>query len=27
MFAMGLYWAPFTDRVAASVTLLPGLSG
>jgi NADH-quinone oxidoreductase subunit M len=27
MLAMGLYWAPFTDRVAATVTQLPGVTG
>jgi NADH-quinone oxidoreductase subunit M len=27
MLAMGLYWAPFIDRVSASVTLLPGVTG
>ncbi len=27
MLAMGLYWAPFTDRIAATVTLLPGVTG
>lgn len=27
MLAMGLYWAPFTDRIGASVTLLPGVTG
>jgi NADH-quinone oxidoreductase subunit M len=24
---MGVWWAPFTDRVSASVTLLPGVTG
>lgn len=27
MLAMGLWWAPFLDRVAHSVTLLPGVTG
>ena len=27
MLAMGLYWAPFTDRIAATVTLIPGVTG
>jgi len=25
--AMGLYWAPFTERIAATVTLIPGVTG
>jgi NADH-quinone oxidoreductase subunit M len=27
MLAMGLYWVPFTDRIAATVTQLPGVTG
>jgi NADH:ubiquinone oxidoreductase subunit 4 (subunit M) len=24
---MGVWWAPFTDRISATVTLLPGVTG
>jgi NADH-quinone oxidoreductase subunit M len=27
MVLMGVWWAPFTDRISATVTTLPGLSG
>jgi hypothetical protein len=27
MVLMGVWWAPFTDRVSATVTLLPGVTG
>jgi len=27
MLAMGLFWAPFTDRIAATVTQIPGVTG
>jgi NADH-quinone oxidoreductase subunit M len=27
MVLMGVWWAPFTDRVSATVTLLPGVAG